>query len=616
MLVAAIIVIIIIIAVVAAAYVYYMPGAAAETLSVSLNTPSNGATQYIRAATFTYTPVCIGDDIFNASLLLNGQSVESNTTDVQNNTVNSFSYTFTASGTYTWNVQVFNSTNGVSAASNYTLIVASAGVSVSLNTPVDGANQSVGTLPTTVTFTYTPVSVGDSIANASLWLNVSGTWQSVASNATVQNTQINSFNYTFTSVGTYVWNVRVFNSTTAAYAPSNRTLTVRILTGTVTIWHGLLANELDAWNQRLANFSALYPGITVNLVSKASLHDNLATAIPGDVGPDLYTWGAQDWQGEFVNASLIVPIDDYIDNATKALYFASALSAMTYKGHLYALPLAAECITLFYNKAYITTPPETTDQMIALMQNESAKGGTAPYEYGLSQVTQSDPYHLEPWVSGFGGYYYNDTTGLVGLNTTGTIAAASWFNSTILPYLAPDLGGDSQRTLFYQNKSAMLISGPWSVADVRNANINFGLALIPQISQNNNATPMPYEGVKGIWMTTNVQDANKEAVITFLKWWTGVDNQIALGKTLGWIPVVYDAYNDLAIQNDPVISGFGNQLKYTIGIPSAPQMSEVWGPAGDAWNAVTSGTQTPQAAFQQQEDTIITNIDTKYGQYP
>jgi len=490
---------------------------------------------------------------------------------------------------------------------------APAALSVSLNSPIDGATQGINA----TTFTYTPISVGDNIVNSSLWLNLTGTWQSVALNNTVvQNNTINSFSYTFPAKGTYIWNVMVFNSTTGVFAAANRTVTYSIITGSVTIWHGLLANELAAWNQRLGNFSAIYPGITVTLVSKASLHDNLATAIPAGVGPDLYTWGAQDWQGEFVNASLIVPIDNYIDSATRALYFPSALSAMTYKGHLYALPLAAECITLFYNKAYITTPPETTDQMVALMQNESAKGGTALYQYGLSQVTQSDPYHLEPWVSGFGGYYYNDTTGLVGLNSTGTIAAASWFNSTILPYLAPDLGGDSQRALFYQNKSAMLISGPWSVADVKNANISFGLALIPKISQNNDAIPMPYEGVKGIWMTANVQDANKEAAVTFLKWWTGVDNQIALGKTLGWIPVVYDAYNDPAIQNDPVISGFGNQLKYTIGIPSAPQMSEVWGPAGDAWNAVTSGAQTPQAAFQQQEDNIITNIQTKYGQYP
>jgi len=486
------------------------------------------------------------------------------------------------------------------------------GVSVALNSPADGASQGANA----TTFTFTPLSIDDNIVNASLWLNVSGTWQRVFGLSTVQNNTVNSMDYTLPGKGTYIWNVQVFNSTMAVFAPSNRTLIVSYVTGTVTLWHGLLSNELDAWNQRLGNFTALYPGITVNFVSKASLQDALKVAIPAGVGPDLYTWGAQDWQGEFINATLIVPIDSYIDSATRALYFPSALSAMTYKGQLYALPLGAEAITLFYNKAFITTPPETTDQLVALMQNQSSAGGTAPYQYALSHVTQNDPYHCEPWVSGFGGYYYNDTTGLVGLNSTGTIAAATWFNSTILPYLAPDLGGDSQRALFYENKSAMLISGPWSVADVKNANISFGLALIPKISSYNNATPMPYEGVKGIWMTKNVQDANKEAVITFLKWWTGVSNQIAFGKILGWVPVVNDAYSDPVIQNDPVIAGFGNQIRYTIPIPSSPQMSEVWGPSGDAWGAVTSGAKTPAQAFQDAEDSVITNIQTKYGQYP
>jgi arabinogalactan oligomer/maltooligosaccharide transport system substrate-binding protein len=488
-----------------------------------------------------------------------------------------------------------------------------AGLSVSLNSPADGSTQGVNA----TTFTYTPVSTGDDIINASLWMNLTGTWRSVALNSTVvQNNTANSFSYTLPAKATYVWNVQVFNSTTGVFATANNTLTYHVVTGSLTIWHGLLENELLAWNQRLANFTALYPEVTVTLVSKATLHDSLATAVPANVGPDLYTWGAQDWTGEFVNSSIILPIDDYIDSATRALYYPSAISTMTYKGHLYSLPLAAECITLFYNKAFITTPPNTTDALVALMQNGSAVGGTAPYQYGLSHVTQSDPYHCEPWVSGWGGYYYNDTTGLVGMNSSGTVAAMEWFNSTILPYLAQDLGGNSQRALFYSNQSAMLISGPWSVADVKNASIDFGLATIPLISQNNNATPMPYEGVKGIWMTTNCQDANKEAAITFMKWWTGVDNQIALAKMIGWVPVVYGAYNDPDIQNDPVISGFGAQLKYTIGIPTAPQMSEVWGPAGDAWNAVTSGSQTPQQACQTAEDTITTNIITKYGTYP
>jgi len=489
------------------------------------------------------------------------------------------------------------------------------GLSVTLNSPVDQTVQSTNA----TTFTYTPVSRGASIVNASLWMNLTGTWALVESNTTaVQNNTANAFSYTLPMLATYIWNVQVFNSTTGVFASANNTLIYKYVTGTVTLWHALNPDELTAWQAQLSVFESLYPGIAVNMVQKTAtgMHDALTTAIAAGQGPDLYTWGAEDWQGEFVNASLIIPIDSYVDSATLALYYPSALSAMTYQGHLYALPISAECLTMFYNKAYITTPPTTTDQMVALMQNESTKGGTAPYEYGLSYVTLHDPYHLYPWVSGWGGYYYNDTTHILGLNSTGTIAAASWFNSTILPYLAPDLGGASQDGLFEQNKSALLVDGPWEVANVKKANITFGLSLIPVISQNNNATPMPFEGVKGIWMTSNIQDANKEAAIAFMKWWTGVDNQIALGKALGYIPVTYGAYNDPTIQSDPVIAGFGNQLKYTTGIPSSPQMSLVWTGATNAWDAVVQGTQTAQVAFQQAEDSTITNIQTTFGHYP
>lgn len=486
---------------------------------------------------------------------------------------------------------------------------AAAGLSVTLNSPNDDATVSLNT----TTFTYTPVSIGDDIENASLWIN--GTMR-LSNSTNVLNNTSNSFTYTFDTQATYIWTVQVWNSTNWVTA-TNRTLIYKFVTGTVTVWHGLLPNELTVWDNRTAVFEAQYPGITVNLVEKTSLHDDLATAVVAGIGPDLYTWGAEDWQGEFAQAGIIVPIDSYFDSSVTSQFYASAIQAMTYNGSLWALPISAECITLFYNKAFITTPPTTTDEMVALMQNESSKGGTAPYQYGLVQPVLNDPYHLYPWVSGWGGYYFNDTTQLLGLNSTGTVQAATWFNSTILPYLASDLTGSSQLALFEQNKSAMMISGPWEVSNVQNANITFGLSLIPSISDNGDSRPMPFEGVKGIWMTSNVQPANLEADTVFMQWWTGVDNQKALGEALGYIPVAPAAYTDPIIQNDAVISGFGNQLQYTIGIPVSPQMSsDVWTGATNAWNAVVQQLQTPQVAFQQAQDATITGIITKYGHYP
>ena len=386
--------------------------------------------------------------------------------------------------------------------------------------------------------------------------------------------------------------------------------------GSITIWHGLLSSELAVWQARLLDFEAAYPNITVNFVYKSDLVDSLKVAIPAGQGPDLYTWGAQDWQGQFANASLIVPIDNYVNATTKALYFTSALDGMTYKGHLYSLPLSAECITLFYNKKFVTNPPQNTTALITMLQKNETGGA----QYVLCQPAEGDPYHLFPWVSAFGGYYYNDTTGLAGLNSTGTIEAATWFHQMIQPHLAPDLSGDAQTQLFLSNKSAMFITGPWNVAAITNATHNFGMALIPTVinsTYNVNARPMPFEGIKGIWMTKNCVDHNQTAAATaFIEWWTSPANQIALAKLLGYIPVTYAAYNDTTIKSDPVISAFGNQLKYTIGIPSSPQMSLVWTAATDAWNAVFSGTQTPAQAFQSAQATLITNIKTTYGHYP
>ena len=388
------------------------------------------------------------------------------------------------------------------------------------------------------------------------------------------------------------------------------------IVGNITIWHGLFSTELAVWQARLNDFRTAYPNITVNFVYKASLENSLEVAIPAGQGPDLYTWGAQDWMGLFVNSSLIVPIDSYVDDTTKALYYPAALNAMTYKGHLYSLPLSAECITMFYNKKFITNPPQNTTALITMLKNNQTGGA----QYVLSLVAQSDPYHMYPWVSGFGGYYYNDTTGLVGLNTTGTIRAATWWHQMIQPYLAPDLTGDAQRGLFLANASAMFVTGPWDVAAMKSSKINFGMALIPKIINSTysvNALPQPYQGVKGIWMTQNCVDHNQtEAASTFIKWWTSPSNQIQMAILLGYIPVTYAAYNDPVVASDPVITGFGNQLKYTIGIPSSPQMSQVWTPTSTAWNSVFSGTQTPQVAFQTAEDAVITAIKTNYGHYP
>lgn len=77
---------------------------------------------------FKYTPEFY-ETIQNSSLWTNAtgtwQSTQSNTTAVQNSAVNTITYTFSSDGVYVWNVQAWNSTVGIFAASNRTVVIES-----------------------------------------------------------------------------------------------------------------------------------------------------------------------------------------------------------------------------------------------------------------------------------------------------------------------------------------------------------------------------------------------------------------------------------------------------------------------------------------------------------
>lgn len=97
-----------------------------STLSVVLNTPVDNSTTGTFANNFTYTPTLTGDDSFlNATLVINGAKTSAaNQTAIQNEASNRIEYTFSANGTYQWNIQVYtNNSQSATASANFTLTV-------------------------------------------------------------------------------------------------------------------------------------------------------------------------------------------------------------------------------------------------------------------------------------------------------------------------------------------------------------------------------------------------------------------------------------------------------------------------------------------------------------
>jgi hypothetical protein len=98
--------------------------------------------------------------------------------------------------------------------------------SVALSTPQDSSSQKVPQ----VSFKYFPTSSW-AITHANLYVLLGGSWSSVQQNQTVvSNNALNTITYTFALVGTYEWNVRLYNATASVFATANFTVTISELT--------------------------------------------------------------------------------------------------------------------------------------------------------------------------------------------------------------------------------------------------------------------------------------------------------------------------------------------------------------------------------------------------
>lgn len=119
-------------------------------------------------------------------------------------------------------------------------------LSVSLTSPVDLATSSTFS----VSFSFVPTVHGDLLYHAELWLNLSGIYQIAAYNSsTLNNASANVIAYTFPSNNTYLWNIKIWNSTTGVSASSNRILTIAVFVAEINLYQiTVIDKDLDLDN--------------------------------------------------------------------------------------------------------------------------------------------------------------------------------------------------------------------------------------------------------------------------------------------------------------------------------------------------------------------------------
>lgn len=348
-------------------------------------------------------------------------------------------------------------------------------------------------------------------------------------------------------------------------------------------------------------------GITVTVQTVANdLQSNFITANQAGNGPDVVL-GAHDWIGNLVQNGSILPIA--LSAEARANYTDIALRAVTYEGQTYAAPYAVECVSLFVNKDLTqVTAPTTIEELIA-----AGKAAGTEVILSLPVGEKGDAYNMEPIYTAAGGYLfgknpdgsYNSKD--LGIGKEGSIRAAEKIGQLGKQgVLRKSVTAANHISLFTDAKAPYLISGPWALADIKKAGIDYQLTRIPGFGDIEGSQARPFAGVNCFYVASNGK--NKAFAETFV---ADAAKDMTFAASMFPSNELPPAQKDLAEKlraEQPDMVTFADMSAQADPMPAIPAMSSVWEPFGRAQANIVAGAD-PASTMAGVGETIRASID-------
>lgn len=253
----------------------------------------------------------------------------------------------------------------------------------------------------------------------------------------------------------------------------------------ITMW--TITNSADAANAAyqdiISGFAEANPGMSVKIEQRGVDEHKAAlrVASASTDAPDIFfMWAGLGLGGEFVNAGLSLPLDDYYaqygwdDRFTGA----SAGFSRQYEGGRHGVPFKFHGEALYYNKAMfdaagITELPTTYEELKAAAQ-ALKDSGVAPITFG-GTVNWHVMRLMDMLLEASCGAETHDALKAMSVSWTETQCATDafaelkdWSENYIL---SPFMGIDQSQSynLFIADRAAMMLEGDWLVGQLREA---------------------------------------------------------------------------------------------------------------------------------------------------
>lgn len=388
----------------------------------------------------------------------------------------------------------------------------------------------------------------------------------------------------------------------------------------ITFWHGINPPEnREIFNQLLAKFNTENPQIKVEALYVGQPDEQLPkiiAAVAGNQPPDVL-WYVPQLTGKLVELQALKPLQDWWNNSPiKVEIDPAMLATMELDNNIWSVPFATNNAAMFYRpslfeKAEIKDIPKTWDEFkeVAKKLTVDTNNDGKIDQNGMLLSSGKGEFTVFVWLpfifSANGEIIQNNQPNLVSEGTEKALQLSFDLvkeKSAILS--APDRGYELDN--FINGKVAMQITGPWTLAQLKQSGIDYSVFPIPIINQS--AAVLGGENL--FVFKTNPQ--REEATLKFLEFILSKEFQTEWALKTGYLPINIKAQQSSEyqqfIKENPVIQVFLKQMKVAKSRPIIADYPAISENLGRAIESSLLGEKTPKQALEESQKRLDLSI--------
>jgi arabinogalactan oligomer/maltooligosaccharide transport system substrate-binding protein len=380
------------------------------------------------------------------------------------------------------------------------------------------------------------------------------------------------------------------------------------------LWHTYNPHETATLNRILERIQRRHGSRwriqpTVIPFSRAQNKFRQAAERCGASAPDVFR-AELPWLAEFVSKGLILP---YPDNSGEESYLPQAWSAAIYKGKRWTLPASLDCLALLYNRALVSSPPATLDQLLeqARMHTLDHAGrtpdkpdfdGTRVKRWGF--YVRPDGYWFLPFLWAMGGKLLDPETGEVFIDEPRAIEALAWYRDLIRkhrvapPRPSPSNDYEDQMRRFGAGTLAMMVNGPWATSALLSTPVfskdptMLGVAPFPRGGTKALAAPLSGHG-----FVVSRCAKDPKAAWALAKSLSDQESQVQFALRNNLLPSLRAVYFDSRVRKNRLVRGFRDAIARARPRPQHPAIARIFDDFNPAVQAVLLGEARPDQAL-------------------